>query len=247
MQNTNSRNSNWIWGVLLIIAGVVFLLQNMGFFENIGPLFAVLLFGVGGVVFLSVFLTNLSERWWAAIPGATLLGLAMTVFLDNYGPGFLDRLAGPVFLASIGFGFILVYLADLTKWWAVIPAGVMTTLGVVAGVDELRIRWIDSGGVFFLGLGGTFLVLALLSGRRGQTQQWAFIPAAVLLIMGFLIGTPWIGYMEYLWPVALIGVGLFWIMRSSARRSEHLSAPSTDPYPLQDTAVDDRPVEDKGM
>ncbi len=214
MQTTNEIRNSAIWGILLIVAGVLFLLQKVGLFVNIGPFLAMALFAAGGLVFFYLFLTALRERWWAAIPGATLFGLAGTIFFSNYAPRVLDGLAGPLFLASIGVGFILVYLADLTKWWAIIPAGVLSTLAVVAGLDEFHIRGVESGGIFFLGLGFTFLVVALLTGQRGERQSWALIPAAVLLLMGVLIGTPWLGYMENLWPVALIVVGLFWVLRN---------------------------------
>lgn len=214
-------NGNLLWGLLLIAAGVIFLLQNMGFFVNIGAWLAMVLFGAGGFVFLYTFLTDLEGRWWAAIPGSTLLGLAATIFFDSYGPRFLDGLGGPAFLASIGFGFVLVFLADVHKWWAIIPAGVMTTLGMVAGFDELGIRGVDTGGIFFLGLGFTFLVLFLLTGQRGERQSWALIPAAVLLIMGVLIGTPWIGHMENLWPLVLIAVGAFWVLRNLGSRKSN--------------------------
>ena len=230
-QKRKSKNSGFLWGILLIIAGLVFLLHNMGFFFNIGPLFAMMLFAGGGLVFLYTFLSDLTHRWWAAIPGATLMGLAATIFVDSYAPRFLGDLGGPIFLASIGFGFMLVYLADLTKWWAIIPAGVLSTLAVVAGFDELRIRGFDTGGIFFLGLGATFLLVAFLTGQRGERQSWALIPAAVLILMGFLIGTSWIGYMEYLWPIALIVVGLFWVLRNASRQ---------DALPRQSAVTEDR-------
>lgn len=220
MQGTKDVRNGVIWGILLMLAGVIFLLQNMGIFVHLGPFLAMALFATGGLAFLYLFLTALQERWWAAIPGATLLGLAGTIFFDNYAPRFLDHLAGPIFLAAIGFGFILVYLADLTKWWAIIPAGVMSTLAVVAGLDGLHMRGVESGGIFFLGLGFTFLMVALLTSQRGNRQSWALIPAAVLLLMGLLIGTPWLGYMENLWPVALIVVGLFWVLRNVRGRAD---------------------------
>ncbi len=218
MQRTKDVRNGAVWGILLILAGVIFLLQNMGIFVHVGAFLAMALFATGGLVFLYFFLTALQERWWAAIPGATLLGLSGTIFFDNYAPRLFEGLAGPFFLAAIGFGFILVYLADLTKWWAIIPAGVMSTLAVVAGLDGLHMRGVESGGIFFLGLGFTFLVVALLTGQRGERQSWALIPAAVLLLMGVLIGTPWLGYMENLWPVALIVVGLFWVLRNFSGR-----------------------------
>lgn len=219
MQNTRDHRMGAVWGILLIVAGLIFLLQNMGFAINIGPFLGMMLFATGGVIFLLTFLTGRKERWWAAIPGTTLLGLAATIYYGTYAPSFLSALAGPVFLASIGAGFLLVYSTDVEKWWALIPAGVLTTLAVVAGIDELRMFPIDSGGVFFAGLGVTFLMVALLSGVRGERQTWAFIPAAVLLIMGLFIATPWIRYMENLWPLALIGAGAIWILRS--RSSDH--------------------------
>jgi hypothetical protein len=246
MQGTKEVRNGTIWGILLIIAGVVFLLQNMGIFVNIGELMGMGLFAAGGLLFLYLFLTDLPGRWWAAIPGATLLGLAGTIFFDNYAPRFLDGLGGPLFLASIGFGFVLVYLADLTKWWAIIPAGVLSTLAVVAGFDELNLRGIDTGSLFFLGLGGTFLLLALLTGQRGERQTWAFIPAAVLLVMGVLIGTPrlgriWFGYLDNLWPVALIVIGLFWVLRNLTHRDrEILSDASLDEANQTTTQLDDR-------
>lgn len=222
MQSTKEQRTGAIWGILLILAGVIFLLQNMGFAINIGPLLAMTLFGAGGVVFLLTFLTDLHARWWAAIPGATLLGLAATVYYSTYAPAFLSGLAGPIFLASIGAGFLLVYIADVEKWWAIIPAGVLSTLALVAGIDEAGILGIDTGGIFFVGLGVTFLLVALLSGVRGARQSWAYIPAAVLLVMGTLIATPWIRYMENLWPLALIGAGAIWILRSLSRDPDRL-------------------------
>jgi hypothetical protein len=233
MQGITEKRTGMLWGALLIIAGVIFLLQNFGFFIDIGAWLAMALFTAGGLGFLFVFLTDLRRRWWAAIPGATLLGLGATIFFDSYAPWPLAGFGGSVFLAAIGFGFILVFLADAAKWWALIPAGVMTTLAVVAGVDQMGVRAFDSGGIFFLGLGGTFLLVALLSGQQGHGQRWAWIPAAVLILMGIFIGTPWIGYANYLWPLALIAIGLFWVLRDLGGRSTRRDV-SDDREPLLD-------------
>lgn len=214
MQEHNKTRDTALWGILLIGAGIFFLLQNMGWFGGLSDLIWTGLFGVGGLFFLYLFLRNRAEQWWAAIPGFTLLGLAAVTFLDNFGPAFIEPLTGSVFLGSIGLGFVMVYLANPSMWWAIIPGGVMTTLAVVAGVDDLHLRGIDSGGVFFLGLGLTFLVLGLLGQRTGERLTWAFIPATVLLIMGILIGTNWSIFANGVWPLALIILGGYWIWRS---------------------------------
>lgn len=218
MQVSNFKQSNMLWGVLLIIAGIVFFLQNLGIFAGFGSLLATGLFGLGGLAFVYLFLGNRGQMWWAAIPGFTLLGLAAVTFLDQFGPGFLHWVSGPLFLASIGIGFVMVYLANAEMWWAIIPAGVMTTLAVVAGIDEVMPGF-EEGSIFFLGLGVTFALLAL-SPRHGTHLRWAFIPAAVLIGMGILIGTPFIAYAGSLWPLVLIGLGLLWVWRGMTRMHE---------------------------
>jgi hypothetical protein len=95
----------------------------------------------------------------------------------------------------------------------------MATLAVVAGVDQLGIRWLDSGALFFVGLGCTFLLLGLLPLQDGKGMRWALIPGGVLLAMGLLIGTPWIGFMGNLWPLVLIIGGALLIWRQLAARA----------------------------
>ena len=72
------------WGILLILGGVVFLLQNLGYFE-LGDLFWALLFGLGGLFFLSVFFPN-RANWWALIPGLTLLSIAVLLVTTRFLP-----------------------------------------------------------------------------------------------------------------------------------------------------------------
>jgi hypothetical protein len=223
-QQNRWKENNAIWGILLVVGGLLFLLQNLGIFRGLAALMWVALFGAAGLFFLYLFLKDLASNWWAAIPGSTLLGLSATVFFGEVGPRFLQPVSGSIFLFSIGFGFALVYLANSQNWWAVIPAGVMTTLGVVAGIDAFGPRWMDSGGVFFVGLGLTFLLLGVLParGKPGQGEhglRWAFIPGVVLLVMGILIGTPFIGAIGYLWPLVLIGGGAYLIWRNLTPRA----------------------------
>ena len=101
-------------------------------------------------------------------------------------------------------GLWVVYFTDRERWWAIIPGGVFVTLGVVSTLDELLS--IDTGGIFFLGLGITFLLVALLPGPARMT--WAYIPAVVLIVMGLLTGVPFFGLGDYLLPAVLIIGGL---------------------------------------
>lgn len=201
------KTSAFLWGALLVGAGVLLLLQNLGIFDSIAPLFWTLAFAAGGLVFLYFFLAKPRTTWWAAIPGFTLLGLGGTIFVSEIAPRALEFLSGSVFLGSIGVGFLMVYFARRDFWWALIPAGVMGTLAVVAAVDNVRIAGDLGGSLFFLGLGLTFAVIGLLPGPEGKTQRWALIPAAVLLVLAMVVGTAYASALNYVWPLVLIVVG----------------------------------------
>ena len=92
------KNNTTIWGLLLIVLGAFLLLQVTGLLGALSDLFWSLAFGAAGAVFLYVFLTGLHTRWWAAIPGFTLLGLAATIFYGRFAPPFLSDITGAVFL-----------------------------------------------------------------------------------------------------------------------------------------------------
>ena len=171
------------WGILLVLGGVVFLLQNLGFFE-LGDLFWALLFGLGGLFFLSVFFPNRSN-WWVLIPGLTLLSIAVLLVASRFLPAFADMWGGSIVLGGIGLSFLLIYLVDRNNWWAIIPFGVLETLAVVAGLESV-IPDFAAGGIFFLGLGVTFALVAILPGLHGS-MWWAWIPAGVLVMMGLLL------------------------------------------------------------
>jgi len=72
---------------------------------------------------------------------------------------------------------------------------------------------VETGGIFFIGLGLTFALVGLLPAPRGR-MRWAFIPALVLLVMGLLIFAAAEQFINYLWPVALILVGLYLVFRT---------------------------------
>jgi hypothetical protein len=61
----------------------------------------------------------------------------------------------------------------------------MATIAVVAALDA-SLSSNASGNIFFLGLGRTFVLVAILPTSVGQTR-WAWIPAGILGIIGILI------------------------------------------------------------
>ena len=210
MKRFDARTVNTVGAILLIGVGILLLLQNFGILGGVVALIWSLIFGVGGLIFLYMFLTNRTQ-WWAIIPGFTLLGLAALIALDQFWPRVGDVLGGTIFLGGIGLAFWVIYFLNREHWWAVIPGGVMFTVALVAGLDAV-FEDLEMGGVVLLGIGLTFGLLSLLPTPQGR-MRWALIPAAVLLVMGLLITAATTGILEYLWPAALIVVGLYLLFR----------------------------------
>ncbi len=205
-----------VFGGLLVVAGVLSLLDALGIIRGAFTWLWAAVLGVGGFAFLALFALNRAQ-WWALIPGMSLLSITALLAVTQLTPRGGEQWGGAVVLGGIGLSFWLVYLARREHWWAIIPGGVLITLAVVAGIDNADTR-LASGGVFFFGLGLTFLLVALLPNPHGR-MYWAFIPGGILLAMGVFITAAAEKWLGYLWPVALIILGLFLVYRTFRPRS----------------------------
>jgi hypothetical protein len=222
------KNTNTLWGVLLVALGAFFLLQVTGSFGVLTSLFWSVALAAAGAVFLYVFLTALHTRWWAAIPGFTLLGLAATIFYDRFAPPFFSEIGAAVFLASIGAGFVAIFFTNREQWWAIIPGGALLSVAGVVLVTQAGIGFLNPASVLFIGLGLTFGLLGLMSTYLNTNLRWAYIPAAILLVMGIVIFTPFVGAIGWIWPLAFIAGGAYLILRrpQSLARTSSLQARS---------------------
>lgn len=206
MKNFNLR---MLWGVLLILAGILFLAQNFEIIPSAWGIIWGIFFGLAGAAFLYAYTTDHSQ-WWALIPGMALVGLMLLVFGDSLFPKMTNYLGGSIFLGAIAFSFWAIYLVNREMWWAVIPAGALTTLALVAGIDPF-VR--DSGWIFLVGLGLTFAIVGILPAPTGR-MTWAFIPAGILLVLGLFTSAALMNYLDYAWPIALILLGGYFIFRT---------------------------------
>jgi hypothetical protein len=136
-----------------------------------------------------------------------LVYLAGMIALDSLFPNFSGVFGGAAFLAVIGLSFWIVYFMNRTYWWAVIPGGALLTLAVVAGLPGI-VPGEYLGGVFFLGLGLTFGLVAILPTPGGR-MRWALIPGGILFAMGIFITAISTQYANLIWPIALIIAGLY--------------------------------------
>jgi hypothetical protein len=221
--------SDIFWGGTFLAAGLIFLsLLFGGHWWASFPGFTLVALGAlillpksldqfGGALFLGgialsfwyVYFTDRSQRWWAMIPAGVLTALAVMIVVAQR----FEEFGGAVFLGGIGLSFFAVYLTNRAeRWWALIPGGVLVTLAGVT-IAAQRIGEFQTAGFFFLGLAATFLLVALLTG-----MGWAYWPALVLGIMGFLGIASLLDVANYLWAVVLIGVGAFMLIRYFLKR-----------------------------
>jgi hypothetical protein len=181
-------------GILLVLGGVLLLLQKLipGFltFENMPEIYVAAGFWIAALVFMFFLLRG---EWWAAIPGLTLAGIGTLIAFSEQ----LGDWGGSVVVGSIGLAFLVVYLARRDYWWALIPGGVLVSIALGIGIPN------GMPAVFFLGLGATFALVALLG-----KQKWGWWPAGILAAMGVIFLTPLVGMWDYIQAIALILGGL---------------------------------------
>lgn len=201
-------------GLALIVAGLFFLLLNLGLLGPMQSLVWAIFFAAGGIVCLAGFIIE-RRRWWMLIPGCTLLGLGALVGAGELAPRFADAWGGTLFLGAISLGFWLIALTAHERWWAIIPGGLLTTLAVVAGAAP-QVEGNGAGAVLFLGMALTFGLVGILPG--GQQRRWAFIPAAILGLMGLVLFASLENLLALIWPAALILGGALIVFRALRQR-----------------------------
>jgi len=200
-----------VFGIVLIAAGGLFLLENLGIFHGGINLLWIAILGGAGITSLYVFASN-RNNWWALIPGSTLLAITLNIALNLIAPKLANTLGGGIILGGIGLGFWLIFIFNRNFWWSVIPAGVLSSLALVSVLDEIFPRG-DTDGLFLIGLGLTFILLAVLPGYENRLK-WGFIPGGILTLIGVLSLPMLGGFVSILWSLALIGAGGYVIYKN---------------------------------
>jgi hypothetical protein len=193
-----------LWGLLLILAGVLFLLNSVGTI-TIGEYQWAIILGIGGLGFLSIFISDRNQWWWL-FPAFALLMVSMIIWFENAYPALPGDVSGVIAMGGIGLAFLLVFLINFANWWALIPAGVLLSSAAALLLSVIS-PGLESGGLFLVGLGLTFGVIGLVPTEQGR-MRWAFIPAIVLLVIGFVVLIASFNLFALIWPLGLIGAGV---------------------------------------
>ncbi len=209
-----------IWGGLLIVLGLALIANNMGWLGDWNVPIWSLILGAFSLVFLVTYLGDRTQ-WWALIPGLVILGIAVAVFLAEQ-----DLVSGEIvatfILGGIGLPFLLIFVTDRRHWWALIPGMTMSgiALAVLLGGLEL-ISGTAVAGIIVGGVSLGFLSIYLAD----REQWWALIPGGIVGTVAFFLLMATV--VEYVWPIALILLGLL-LLRSSLGRGQRRSRPPAD-------------------
>ncbi len=206
----STLRSRALWGLLLIAAGIFFLLESLNILK-LGSAWS-FIFAAGGLIFLVTFLSE-QESWWAAIPGFALLGIGLLIGVDALFPEVGDSIGGGLFLGSLSLAFLAIVLrTGGEQWWGVIPGGILLILGLLLGIEPY-IGDDAFAGTFLLGIAATFAMVYLLPLPAGDTS-WALIPAGILAVIGALLLASAATWANLIWPIVLIAAGAFILLRN---------------------------------
>ena len=213
----NRFSSRFGWIILLLLAGVYLLLNNMGVIGPWGDLIWGALFAAIGLGFLIWFFVD-RTRWWRVIPGFTLLAAGAVIALEAQKIT-LGNWAGAIVLFGVALGFWALLLRRGDYWWALLPAGVLTVTSLLVGMRAQLSAQVWTAALL-IGLGLVFLLLYFI--RLGQTDtRWAIIPAGWLMLLGLITlikASNLPPLIAKWWPVLLILAALALLVLAIIRR-----------------------------
>lgn len=205
----SDRVHNW-WalipgGVMLFLALTTLLVDSTGG-EWIGALFLFMI----ALSFFVVYLNNQS-RTWALLVAYILAVLGIAPLMSTGGRD--AAYYGPIFLFAVALPFFIVYFRSAANWWAIIPAGAVTMVAVIAALAIAGVINEDGRG----GLVSEGVANAILTGGLAATfaviwlrhdKPWAKLVTIFLALIA-VASLFFSSYSQIFWPVAIILLGVY--------------------------------------
>jgi hypothetical protein len=117
----NTDHNRALWGIILVGAGILFLVDQLFSFQGFGSFF---LLAIGGAFMYAYF----NKNRWAVIPGGILLGLGAGTLLQDL--DVFNFWGGGIVPFMLGLGFCTIWFFERRHWWALIPGGILTVAGL---------------------------------------------------------------------------------------------------------------------
>jgi hypothetical protein len=204
-------------GLAMVLVGVLALAQTLDLISFHGDIWTIIfavLFGLAGIGFVLLYAQNRAGNWWAVIPGFTMIGLALLIGMSPLDLP-MSEILPAIFPGSIGASFAVIYLSDHSRWWAIIPGGVLLSLAVMLLFASSGI-W--PAVVLFAGMAASFALVAVSGASDGHPRDWAWYPAGALAVVAVIVGLTSGPVPGILWPVLLIAAGAVLVVLTLLRR-----------------------------
>ncbi len=155
--------------IMLVIAGLITLITFNMLQDELVAVYVLLAIAIP---FLGVFLRDRSQ-WWALIPAYVLLAVALMNWLME--AGILSDLLVPGYIMfAIAIPFFVVYGRNTKQWWALIPAGILTVIGIVFFISEAAVQYI---GAVLLVVTGLWILVRVFTRKGGpETEASTAVP-----------------------------------------------------------------------
>jgi hypothetical protein len=216
------RSGRFWLGILLLVAGATWLLADLEMI-TVSDLAIAVAFGAAGVGFAIAALQD-RARWWAFIPAGALIGIAAVIGFEELAPSVAEEWGAGAFLASLGIGFLAIFGREPVRWWAIIPGGVLTSLGLMVAATA-TLAEMPAIAVLFAGMALTFAGVGQVRTDGGR-MRWPYIPAAIFSVLAVLFAveaTRALELFNFAWPAAIIVAGLYLVWRNGVRGSQRHS------------------------
>jgi hypothetical protein len=193
-----------VWGGLLVLFGGLGLLAT---FVDLSAWIWATILAVAGLGVFAVYLMDRSD-WSLLIPAYVLWVVALFLALITLNV-LRDEFIATYVLVAIALPFLAVFLRDHAQWWALIPAYVLTAVGVMValiGRGILNDLLVPAYVMFAIAI--PFIAVY----ARDRRQWWPLIPGGIMALIGlaFLIAE---AAVQYVAPVVLVLAGLWILVR----------------------------------
>lgn len=203
-------------GVFLIAIGAVLFLNELRYPFLDGAIWgAFVLFCFSLIAFWGY---SQDKAPWKVMLGTFLLFLSIIVIVEHMGYLYGD-LTGTLVLWSLAAAFLTIFLLKREQWWAIIPGGILFTIGLVVLLES---GWyIDQDYypvILFTGFSLPFWLLYFIRNEKNKLS-WAIWPASILLAFAaLLLGKVYFwDFDEFFFPGLLILIGGGLVYRSLKR------------------------------
>jgi hypothetical protein len=151
-------------------------------------------------------------HWWALIPAYVMFIIAFMIPLVEFNI-LQDAFVATYVLGGIALPFLLVYARDRDNWWALIPAYVLLSVGIMVGLIDARVLsdlLVPAYIMFSIAIPFLFVYL------RNPSEWWPLIPGGVMGLIGmaFLLSEK---STRIIAPILVIAGGVFIILRQIFR------------------------------